>query len=69
MDVRSGDHLMGDEFNASGPVKLKVFVRGTAPIAHVDIVKDFKFVYSTEPKAEQVSFEWTDDEKPPFPRA
>ena len=33
MDVRSGDHLMGDEFRAEGPAKLKVFVRGTAPVA------------------------------------
>ena len=63
MDVRSGDHLMGDEFEADGPVKLKVFVRGTAPVARVDIIKDFQYVYSTEPKVQQVSFQWTDDEK------
>ncbi len=31
MDVRSGEHLMGDEFDADGPVKLKVFIRGTEP--------------------------------------
>jgi hypothetical protein len=63
MDVRSGDHLMGDEFDANGPVKLKVFVRGTAAIARVDIIKDFRYVYSTEPRNEQVEFEWTDDEQ------
>ena len=63
MDVRSGEHLMGDEFDAEGPVKLKVLVRGTAPVARVDIIKDFRYVYSTEPKKEQVEFEWTDDEQ------
>ena len=63
MDVRSGEHLMGDEFDADGPVKLKVFVRGTGPVARVDIIKDFSYVYSTEPKNEQVEFEWTDDEQ------
>jgi hypothetical protein len=63
LDVRSGEHLMGDEFDAEGPVKLKVLVRGTAPVARVDIIKDFKYVYSTEPKNEQVEFEWTDDEQ------
>ncbi len=63
MDVRSGDHQMGDEFAADGPVKLKVFVRGTGPIARIDIIKDFQYVYSTEPKAQQVAFQWTDDEK------
>jgi hypothetical protein len=63
MDVRSGEHLMGDEFDANGPVKLKVFVRGTAVVARVDIIKDFRYVYTTEPKNEQVEFEWTDDEQ------
>ncbi len=29
----------------------------------MDIIKDFQYVYSTEPKAQQVSFQWTDDEK------
>jgi hypothetical protein len=62
MDVRSGDHLMGDEFNASGPVSLSVSVFGTRPLARVDIIKDFKFVYSTEPRTQRVSFQWTDDE-------
>ncbi len=63
MDVRSGEHLMGDEFTAGGPVKLGVFIRGTSPIARVDIIKDFKYVYSTEPGKAQVEFAWTDDEQ------
>jgi hypothetical protein len=63
MDVRSGDHLMGDEFAATGPVKLNVFVHGTRPLARVDIIKDFRYVYSTEPRTTQVAFQWTDDEK------
>ncbi len=63
MDVRSGDHLMGDEFNADWPVKLRVFIHGTRPVARVDIIKDFQYVYSTEPKVQQVSFQWTDEEK------
>jgi hypothetical protein len=63
MDVRSGEHLMGDEFRSEGPVKLQVRVEGTRPIARVDIIKDFRYAYSTEPKAQRVSFQWTDDEK------
>ncbi len=63
MDVRSGDHLMGDEFTADGPVRLKVFIHGTHPVARVDVIKDFHYVYSTEPKVQKVSFQWTDDEK------
>jgi hypothetical protein len=40
-----------------------VFVRGTEKVARVDIIKDFVYVYSAEPKNEQVEFEWTDDEQ------
>ncbi len=60
LDVRSGGHLMGDEFTASGPVSLKVFARGTAPIKKVDIIKDFVYVYSTTPGNDTVDFQWTD---------
>ncbi|MDR3635277.1 MAG: hypothetical protein P4L84_15845 [Isosphaeraceae bacterium] len=63
LDVRSGDHLMGDEFDADGPVRLRIQAHGTRPIAKVDIIKDFVYVYSTEPKQAKVAFEWTDDEQ------
>lgn len=62
MDIRSGEHLMGDEFRSDGPVKLQVRIEGTRPIARVDIIKDFRYAYSTEPKSQRVSFQWTDDE-------
>ncbi len=64
LDVRSGEHLMGDEFTATAgkPVALKVFVHGTRPIARVDIIKDFRYVFSTEPNKPRVEFEWTDNE-------
>jgi hypothetical protein len=63
MDVRSGDHLMGDEFAARGPVQLKVLVHGTGPIARIDIIKDFKYAFSTEPHKARVEFQWTDTER------
>ena len=55
LDVRSGDHLMGDEFTADGPVRLEVLAHGTRPIARVDIIKDFVYVYSTEPNRPRVA--------------
>jgi hypothetical protein len=64
-DVRSGDHLMGDEFTADGPVRLDILVHGTRPIARLDIIKDFVYVYSTEPRRQGVQFRWQDDEKRP----
>jgi hypothetical protein len=65
MDVRSGEHLMGDEFDAptAGPVTLRVLVHGTRPIARVDVIKDFVYAYSTEPNRPRVEFEWADHER------
>jgi hypothetical protein len=63
LDVRSGDHLMGDEFDANGPIELRVLAHGTRPIARVDIIKDFMYVYSTEPRQDRVEFTWTDAER------
>jgi hypothetical protein len=63
MDVRSGAHLMGDEFTAGGPVQLSVLVHGTGPIARIDIIKDFQYAYSTEPHKSRVEFQWTDAER------
>ena len=61
LDVRSGDHLMGEEFTASGPVTLKVSAVGTGPIRRVAIIRNFVYVYTTEPKSDRVNFTWTDD--------
>jgi hypothetical protein len=61
LDVRSGDHLMGDEFAQDGPVTIRVKAHGTRPIAKVDIIKDFHYVYSTEPKSAEVKLAWTDE--------
>ncbi len=56
---------MGDEFTAQGPVTLKVFARGTAPIKKVDVIKNFVYVYSTAPGTEETEFRWTDEETSP----
>ena len=54
---------MGDEFDADGPVTLKVLAHGTRPIARVDIIKDFVYVYSTEPQHGPRRVQWTDEEQ------
>jgi hypothetical protein len=64
LDVRCGEHLMGDELDAgSGPIELRVLAHGTRPIARLDIIKDFMYAYSTEPKQNRVEFTWTDSER------
>jgi hypothetical protein len=67
MDVRSGNHLMGDEFTVplGTPVTLNVAIHGTRPVARVDVIKDFVYAYSTAPNTPSVAFSWTDDESRP----
>jgi hypothetical protein len=48
VDFRIGAALMGEETRAAGVPELAVAVTGTAPIAKIDVVKNGKFVYSTD---------------------
>ena len=34
-------------------------------LARVDVIKDFVYVFSTEPKGARVEFQWTDEEQRP----
>ena len=66
LDVRSGDHLMGDEFETAQRPTLKITVLGTAPIAKLHVIRDNKYVYSTEPKSAEVKgLEYTDMDAQP----
>ena len=62
-DVRSGNHLMGDQFDTTVLPTIKVKLVGTAPFAKVTIVRDNKYVYTVEPKKQTVEFTGR-DEKP-----
>jgi hypothetical protein len=59
-DVRSGEHLMGDEFTVTEAPKISVKLLGTAPFAKVVVVKDAKEVHTEAPGTKEVSFDWTD---------
>jgi len=59
-EVRSGDHLMGDEFTVTAAPKISVKLTGTAAFAKVVIVKDGREVYTATPGTKEVSFDWTD---------
>jgi len=63
--VTSGENLMGDEFVVRQPLKLSIYAIGTAPIAKVHIIKDFKYVLTVEPKKREVKFDWVDKEMKP----
>jgi Protein of unknown function (DUF3604) len=60
-DVRSGLHLMGDIFSTSEIPNLHVKLSGTTKFAKVVVVKDNRYVYSTEPHTASVEFSWRDN--------
>ena len=59
-DVRSGPHLMGDAFTTSEAPELHVKLIGTAPFTKVHIIKNNKYVYSSEANTANVEFAWRD---------
>ncbi len=59
-DVRSGEHIAGDEFAVEGQPKISVKLTGTGPFAKVTIVKDGVDAAVETPQTTEVRFEWTD---------
>jgi hypothetical protein len=62
LDVRMGDHFMGDEFKLSKAQAIRVKARATKSVKRVDVIKDSKVVYSTTPGKPDVDFQFTDNE-------
>jgi hypothetical protein len=46
LDVRSGNHWMGQEWSSKEAPKLDVYVRGSAPIRSVEIIGRFKVLHA-----------------------
>jgi len=59
-DVRSGDHIMGEDFETSESPTLTVKLVGTSPFAKVHVIKDSRYAYTTEPHKTDVEFSWRD---------
>jgi hypothetical protein len=61
LDFRAdGVHMMGDAFEAAKSPKFQVKVVGTAPIAKVEIIKNAKFVFDTQPGGNTADFSYVD---------
>ncbi len=60
LDVQSGDHIMGDEFQTKEAPALRIAVHGTDALAKVDVLKDSKVVATFEPNGREYKGEWTD---------
>ncbi|NOX57097.1 MAG: hypothetical protein GXP27_22230 [Planctomycetes bacterium] len=65
IDFRLGEHLLGEEVRTGEPPTFQITVRGTAPLKQVQIVKNNRFVYTTQPNGAQCTFRYTDTELAP----
>ncbi len=62
LDVRMGDHFMGDRFRAAKPLPIRVSIRGTAEIDKVHVIRDGRIVHTHLPGAQETDFQFTDAE-------
>jgi hypothetical protein len=62
LDVRSGGHFMGDTFTTRDRPAIDVVAQGTAPIARLHVIRNNKYIYSTEPNVRQVKLHYIDDD-------
>lgn len=65
LDVRSGEHIMGDIFQTNGRPSLRIKALGTAPIAKLHVVRDNKYALTIEPKTDTVELTYNDDDAQP----
>jgi hypothetical protein len=60
LDVKSGNHVMGDEFKTTASPALDIRVIGTAPLAKVEILKDSQVVQTFQPGKDEFKSRWSD---------
>jgi hypothetical protein len=65
VDFRMGDHFMGESFAARAAAPIKAFIRGTAPLASVTLVKNNKAIYSKPGDGPEMNFAFTDSDTQP----
>ncbi|MFL5338565.1 MAG: hypothetical protein ACJ8F7_00210 [Gemmataceae bacterium] len=59
-DVRSGGHVMGDEFKTTSVPAMQVKIVGTKNLAGVDVLKDSKVVAQLPVNGKECAAEWKD---------
>ncbi len=60
LDVRSGTHLMGDEFKIQAAPTLQITAIGVKPLAAVHVLKDSAVVKTFKPGKQEFQGTWTD---------
>jgi len=62
LDLRLGDRLLGEEVDVEGSPTFQAFARGMKKLKLVEIVRDGRITYSTNPDASTCKFQYTDNE-------
>jgi hypothetical protein len=60
LDVRSGEHLMGDELKTGAAPALQLHVIGTGPLDRIDVLRDSEVVETLRPGRREYEGKWTD---------
>jgi hypothetical protein len=60
LDVRSGEHIMGDELKTASAPTLALHVIGTGPLARIDVLRDSDVVETIRPDRREYEGKWTD---------
>jgi hypothetical protein len=65
LDVRSGAHLQGDIFAATGKPRLEIHIEGTGPVDRVEVIRNNQFVFSDRPGKASVELRYEDNDPKP----
>ncbi len=55
-----GEHLMGEEFSSRTPIRVKVRVVGTGPIARLDLIRNARIIHTVRPSLAEFTFDHQD---------
>ncbi len=61
LDDRGRTHMMGDAFEAAAAPRFSIKLVGTERLTRVDVIKDGKFVFETQPDLNTAEFYWVDN--------
>ena len=62
VDLRLGDHFMGESFSTSERPPLNVYASGTGPIARIEVIKSNRVVYTMAGSGPEVRFTYKDQD-------
>jgi hypothetical protein len=65
VDLRMGEHFMGESFRAAARQPIEAQVAGTGPIAGVALIKNNRLIYTAKGEGATMNFRYTDEDVQP----